>query len=169
MDFDGYRVYSNNGADTTWFAYTMPKYTSLKWAASSAIGYKNHTNDANTSDNVYLRSSAVWLMLAEAYAQKGDNAKAEETLNKLLAARTVKGAPAMTCSNTMTGKNTMEKVKLQWRIEMWGEGDWAFYNQKRWGALNQRGDNHWSKTQIPAEGLTWEIPQTERQGNPYWK
>ena len=168
-DFDGYRVYSNNGADTTWFAYTMPKYTSLKWAASSAIGYKNHTNDANTSDNVYLRSSAVWLMLAEAYAQKGDNAKAEETLNKLLAARTVKGAPAMTCSNTMTGKNTMEKVKLQWRIEMWGEGDWAFYNQKRWGALNQRGDNHWSKTQIPAEGLTWEIPQTERQGNPYWK
>ena len=52
---------------------------------------------------------------------------------------------------------------------MWGEGDWAFYNQKRWGALNQRGDNHWSKTQIPAEGLTWEIPQTERQGNPYWK
>ena len=52
---------------------------------------------------------------------------------------------------------------------MWGEGDWAFFNQKRWGVQNQRGSNHWSTTQIPDQGWIWEIPQKERQGNPYWK
>ena len=166
--FEGFRVYSNNGADTTWFSYTMPKYTSLKWAASSAIGYANHTNDATTSDNIYLRSSAVLLMLAEAYAQKGEQSNAEAALNKLLAARSLPGGAVMTCANTMEGKNILEKVKLQWRIEMWGEGDWAFYNQKRWGVQNERGENHWSQSRIPAEGFTWEIPQKERQGNPYW-
>lgn len=167
-DFEDFHVYTNNGADTTWYQYTMPKYTSLKWAASSAIGYKNHTNEATTSDNIYLRSSAVLLMVAEAYAQGGQDAQARALLDKLLAARTKSGATAMTCDNTMPGKSVMEMVKLQWRIEMWGEGDWAFFNQKRWGVQNARGANHWSETQIPAEGFTWEIPQKERQGNPYW-
>lgn len=167
-DFENFLVYTNNGADTTWYQYTMPRYTSLKWAASSAIGYGNHTNDATTSDNIYLRSSAVLLMVAEAYAQDGQEAQAKAMLDKLLAARTISGATTMTCDNTMSDKSVMEMVKLQWRIEMWGEGDWAFFNQKRWGVQNTRGANHWSETQIPVEGFTWEIPQKERQGNPYW-
>lgn len=168
-DFENYPIYSFENNDSTWFHYTMPKYTSLKWAASSAIGYdgKNHDNSHTTSDNIYLRTSAVWLMLAEAYAQSGQEAKAKETLDKLLAARTLPGAPTMTCDNTMAGKSVMDMVKLQWRIEMWGEGDWAFFNQKRWGVQFKRGDNHWSKTEI--SHFTWEIPQKERIGNPYWK
>ena len=167
-DFHNFHVYSNNGKDTTWFNYTMPQYTSLKWAASSAIGYPSHSNDAATADNIYLRSSAVLLMVAEAYAQSGKEAEAKALIDKLLAARTVDGAPAMTCANTMAGKSALDIVKLQWRIEMWGEGDWAFFNQKRWGTQNARGNNHWSNTPIPTEGWTWEIPQKERQGNPYW-
>ncbi len=167
-DFENYPIYSYENNDSTWYYYTMPKYTSLKWAASSAIGYnnQNHNNQYTISDNIYLRSSAVWLMLAEAYAQSGQDAKAKETLNKLLEARTIEGATTMTCDNTMAGMSTMDMVKLQWRIEMWGEGDWAFYNQKRWGAQNKRGANHWSNTQIST--FTWEIPQKERIGNPYW-
>ncbi len=167
--FEGLHIYSNNGTDTTWFSYTVPALTSFKWAASEAIGYANHTNDATTSDNIYLRSSAVLLMVAEAYAQDGKDAQAKALLDKLLAARTVSGAPTMTCDNTMAGKTALDMVKLQWRIEMWGEGDWAFFNQKRWGVQNQRGSNHWSTTQIPDQGWIWEIPQKERQGNPYWK
>lgn len=167
-DFDNYPIYSYENNDSTWYSYTMPAYTSLKWAASSAIEHNNanHDNRYNTSDNIYLRSSAVWLMLAEAYAQNGQEAKAKETLDKLLAARTKTGTTAMTCDNTMAGKSVMDMVKLQWRIEMWGEGDWAFFNQKRWGSQNVRGANHWSTTQI--SHFTWEIPQKERLGNPYW-
>lgn len=168
-DFENYPIYSYENNDSTWFSYTMPKYTSLKWAASSSIGHNGemHDNKYTVSDNIYLRTSAVWLMLAEAYAQSGQDAMAKQTLNKLLAARTIEGRPTMTCDNTMAGMNTMDMVKLQWRIEMWGEGDWAFYNQKRWGTQNKRGANHWSKTQI--SHFTWEIPQKERIGNPYWK
>lgn len=168
-DFENYPIYSYENNDSTWFSYTMPKYTSLKWAASSSIGHNGemHDNKYTVSDNIYLRTSAVWLMLAEAYAQSGQDAMAKQTLNKLLAARTIEGRPTMTCDNTMAGMSTMDMVKLQWRIEMWGEGDWAFYNQKRWGTQNKRGANHWSKTQI--SHFTWEIPQKERIGNPYWK
>ena len=168
-DFENYPIYSFENNDSTWFSYTMPKYTSLKWAASSSIGHNGemHDNKYTVSDNIYLRTSAVWLMLAEAYAQSGQDAMAKQTLNKLLEARTIEGRPTMTCDNTMAGMSTMDMVKLQWRIEMWGEGDWAFYNQKRWGTQNQRGANHWSKTQI--SHFTWEIPQKERIGNPYWK
>lgn len=168
-DFENYPIYSYENNDSTWFSYTMPKYTSLKWAASSSIGHNGemHDNKYTVSDNIYLRTSAVWLMLAEAYAQSGQDAMAKQTLNKLLAARTIEGRPTMTCDNTMAGMSTMDMVKLQWRIEMWGEGDWAFYNQKRWGTQHKRGANHWSKTQI--SHFTWEIPQKERIGNPYWK
>ena len=168
-DFENYPIYSYENNDSTWFSYTMPKYTSLKWAASSSIGHNGemHDNKYTVSDNIYLRTSAVWLMLAEAYAQSGQDAMAKQTLNKLLEARTIEGRPTMTCDNTMAGMNTMDMVKLQWRIEMWGEGDWAFYNQKRWGTQHKRGANHWSKTQI--SHFTWEIPQKERIGNPYWK
>lgn len=168
-DFENYPIYSFENNDSTWFSYTMPKYTSLKWAASSSIGHNGemHDNKYTVSDNIYLRTSAVWLMLAEAYAQSGQDAMAKQTLNKLLEARTIEGRPTMTCDNTMAGMSTMDMVKLQWRIEMWGEGDWAFYNQKRWGTQHKRGANHWSKTQI--SHFTWEIPQKERIGNPYWK
>lgn len=168
-DFENYPIYSYENNDSTWFSYTMPKYTSLKWAASSSIGHNGemHDNKYTVSDNIYLRTSAVWLMLAEAYAQSGQDAMAKQTLNKLLEARTIEGRPTMTCDNTMAGMSTMDMVKLQWRIEMWGEGDWAFYNQKRWGTQHKRGTNHWSKTQI--SHFTWEIPQKERIGNPYWK
>ena len=168
-DFENYPIYSFENNDFTWYSYTMPKYTSLKWAASSSIGHNGemHDNKYTVSDNIYLRTSAVWLMLAEAYAQSGQDAMAKQTLNKLLEARTIEGRPTMTCDNTMAGMSTMDMVKLQWRIEMWGEGDWAFYNQKRWGTQHKRGANHWSKTQI--SHFTWEIPQKERIGNPYWK
>lgn len=168
-DFENYPIYSFENNDSTWFSYTMPKYTSLKWAASSSIGHNGemHDNKYTVSDNIYLRTSAVWLMLAESYAQSGQDAMAKQTLNKLLEARTIEGRPTMTCDNTMAGMSTMDMVKLQWRIEMWGEGDWAFYNQKRWGTQHKRGANHWSKTQI--SHFTWEIPQKERIGNPYWK
>ena len=168
-DFENYPIYSFENNDSTWYSYTMPKYTSLKWAASSSIGHNGemHDNKYTVSDNIYLRTSAVWLMLAEAYAQSGQDAMAKQTLNKLLEARTIEGRPTMTCDNTMAGMSTMDMVKLQWRIEMWGEGDWAFYNQKRWGTQHKRGAHHWSNTQI--SHFTWEIPQKERIGNPYWK
>lgn len=164
--FENYPIYNYSSNDTTWYSYTMPAYTNLKWAASEAFGYTNHDNTHNVADFVYLRSSSLLLMGAEAYAQSGQDSQAKALLNRLLAARTKVGAPTMTCDNTMSGMSTMDMVRLQWRLEMWGEGDWSFFNEKRWNWQPTRGANHWSTNQIPR--FTWEIPLQERQGNPYW-
>lgn len=169
-DYENFNQYTNTSGktDSTWYQYTMPKYTSLKFAATEAIGNTNKSHQETTSDLIYIRTSTVRLMLAEAYAQSGQDAKAKEQLNILLAARTLPGKPTMTCDNTMAGMSTMDMVKLQWRIELWGEGDWAFYNCKRWNEVPARGANQWSKNAVSINRMTWEIPTKERQGNPYW-
>ena len=164
-DFDGLVVYSKAEKDTTFSTYTMPKYTSLKWGATCGLDQTNHSIENTFANSCWLRKSAVLLMVAEAYAQSGNTTGAKSLLNQLLAARTLPGYSAMTCS---TG--SLEEVQTQWRIEMWGEGDWAFYNCKRWGHKSfDRGSNHWSTATIPTSGWTWEVPEKqERQGNPYW-
>lgn len=167
--FEGLNIFTHNGTDTTWYKYNMPAYTSLKWGATCGLGQTKHRVEDTYANSSWFRSSAVVLMLAEAYAQSNKDGDAKNTLNKLLAARTLPGNPTMTCDNTMSGKTALQMVQQQWRIEMWGEGDWAFFNQKRWKTTFNRGANHWSSTGIPSEGWTWQIPQKERQGNPYWK
>ena len=166
--FDGLVTFSHAGTDTTWHTYTMPAYTSLKWGATCGLGQTNHCVENTYANSSWCRSSAVVLMVAEAYAQMGGNDdKAKSWINKLLAARTI-GGTTMTCDNTMPGKSALEMCQQQWRIEMWGEGDWAFFNRKRWGKSFTRGANHWSSNDVPSEGWIWQIPQKERQGNPYW-
>ena len=167
-EFKGLNVFTYKDKDTTWFHYNVPAYTSLKWAATCGLDQTDHCIDNRYANSCYLRTSAVALMLAEAYAQSGKDSEAKSTLNELLAARTLPGKAAMTCDNSMSGKSVLDMVKLQWRIEMWGEGDWAFFNRKRWNETFTRGSNHWSTADVPTEGWTWQIPQTERQGNPYW-
>lgn len=111
----------------------LPTYTNLKWAATISAGYTTRT-EYNDSDLVSFRSSEVWLMLAEAQAQSGDEAGAKATLNKLLAARTKQGVTPLTCDTYqgMSGMSVMDMVKLQWRIEMWGENGLEYFNLRRW-------------------------------------
>lgn len=165
-----YPFYSVIGTDTTINNKEIPLYATLKFAATDALEYSHHDDSHNTAHMSYYRSSAALLMLAEAYAQSGNDAKAKEWLNKLLAARTKSGATTMTCDNTMSGKSALEMCKLQWRIETWGEQDWVFINAKRWNEIPPRaGSNHWSTTKVDLSHLTWEIPNAERLGNPYWE
>ena len=162
-----YRVQDN---DTIMMNNDIPMYTNTKFAATEALGYTNHNYSYTVSDVCYFRSSAALLMLAEAYAQQGNDSQAKSWLNKLLAARTKAGATTMTCDNTMSGKTALDMVKLQWRIEMWGERDWVFMNAKRWNEVPPRsGSNQWNQTKIDISHMTWEIPDAERIGNPYWK
>ena len=161
-----YPFYTVNqvGSDTTFHAgIVVPKYTNLKYAATeSRDGKTIHDNGTWLTDFTYYRSSAAYLMLAEAYAQQGNTSSAKSTLDKLLAARTKAGSPAM------TSNGSLDDVKLQWRIEFWGEGDWSFLNAKRWGdiANYRKGSNHWAKSVTPT--LIWEVPEEERIGNPNW-
>ena len=155
--------------DSTWYPTKVPAYTSLKWAATIASDQSVRSHEKDHSDVILFRTSEVVLMLAEAYAQSGNDTEAKNTLNKLLAARTKAGAPTMTCDNTMAGMSTLDMCKLQWRLECWAENGWNFWNAKRWNqAPTYEGSNHWSTNAVTIEHMTWEIPDKETQTNPHW-
>lgn len=168
-EFPYFEIVAN---DTVWYPKVIPPYTSLKWAASIASDQSQRTHDKTNSDVILFRTSEVLLMMAEAQAVSGDNAGAESTLDRLLAARTKAGSSPLNCKNypSMQGKSALEMVKLQWRMEMWAENGINFFNHKRWNeAPVYLGNNHWSdKTAVTIEHMTWDIPDKETQTNPNW-
>lgn len=121
--------------------------------------------------DIYMRTSELLLMKAEAYAQQGNDTEAKNVLNTLLAARTKEGAPTLTCDNypAMQGLTAMQMVQLQYRIELWGEGGYEFYNNKRWNIPVDRTSsaNHVNKGTYSVADMTLDIPDDEMFYNPY--
>lgn len=162
-------------AEYPWFtdnghaAARMPKYTNLKFAATIHQNATERSYNNVGSDQILYRSSEVLLMLAEAQYQSGNESAAKATINKLLAARTLPGKAALTC-DTYKGKlSTWDLIKLQWTIEMWGEGGLDYYNHKRWNTDAVRnGANHWKKDTWKVEDMEWQIPLKELSTNKYW-
>jgi hypothetical protein len=147
---------------------TIPTYSNLKFAATEVGESTTVTSIANL-DVCYMRVSEVLLMKAEAQARNNDEAGAKSTLNTLLAARTV-GATPLTCDSYGGGATSvLEMVKLQWRIEMWGENGLEYYNNKRWGNSISRSpstSNHWDGGKIPVSLMKWAFPTDESIYNP---
>lgn len=146
---------------------TIPTYSNLKFAATEVDGKKEATDLANL-DVCYMRASEVLLMKAEAQVKNNDEAGAKATLNTLLAARTAPGKTTLTCNNYGNATSTLDMVKLQWRIEMWGENGLEYYNNKRWGNAVTRSanTNHWDQATIPISQMTWAFPSDETNYNP---
>lgn len=147
----------------------IPAYTNLKFAATHGIGTDDKKN-VGTVTCYYMRTSEVYLMKAEAQAQSNDATGAKNTLNILLAARTKAAATTLTCDNytSMTGMTALEMVKLQTRIELWGEGGREFFNNKRWGIPVDRtsSTNHVDKGTYSVANMTLQIPEVETLYNP---
>ena len=147
----------------------IPSYVNMKFAATHGLAENGNDNtEKNFAGNVEFckfRLAEVYLMLAEAKLASGDESGAKSTLNELLAARTKSGATTLTCDNypSMAGMSTLEKIQLQWRIEMWGEGGREFYNNKRWNiAVDRAGSsNHVFITSYPVSKMTLQIPRRE--------
>lgn len=149
----------------------IPEYSSMKFAATFAKGVTVRDHQI-ICDNYIFRSSEAYLMLAEAYAQSGQDAKAKEVLNKLLAARTRAGKPTLTCDNYsgMSGMSALQMVQLQTRIEMWCEGGREFYNNKRWNiSVNRTGsNNHYRTGTLSVDEMVLSIPRSETTTNTHW-
>lgn len=147
----------------------IPAYTNLKFAATHGIGTDDKKN-VGTVTCFYMRTSEVYLMKAEAQAQQKDENGAKNTLNILLAARTKTGSPTLTCDNyaSMTGLSALDMVKLQTRIELWGENGREFFNNKRWGIPVDRtsSTNHVDKSTYNVSDMTLQIPEVETLYNP---
>ena len=121
------------------------------------------------TDYVYMRVAEMILLHAEACAKTSDDAGARASLKALLSQR-LTGEGALNYIDGLSGQSLQNEVYLQTRIELWGEGK-SYLAMKRNKATIVRGANHLSYVgvQIPYndERLTWEIPQSEIQNNPF--
>ena len=163
VDAKAYTYFKDNNT------HILPSYTNLKWGATICLQQTARCEKSNC-DKPYIRSSEVVLMLAEAYAEVGQEAQAKSTLNTLLAARTRTGAPTMTCDNYKGGLGLKDLIKLQWSIEMWGEHGLGFLNAKRWGlAIDRAGSTiHWRTGSLSQEHMTYMVPMEEYNFNAGW-
>lgn len=164
-------TYKTNDAGVT-RTNLIPEYSSLKFAATLAKGVTVRDHQI-ICDNYIFRSSEAYLMLAEAYAQSGQDAKAKDVLNTLLAARTKAGKPTLTCDNYsgMSGMTALQMVQLQTRIELWCEGGREFYNNKRWNIdVNRAGSpTHYETAATLSVGeMNLAIPRSETTTNTHW-
>lgn len=153
----------------------LPSLINLKFATTEGLNQDGKTSSGRgkvgETEVCRFRLAEVYLMLAEAQLGLNNESGAKSTLNTLLAARTRKGAPTLTCDNysSMAGLSTKQKIQLQWSIEMWGEGGREFFNNKRWGVNVDRtsSKNHISNVKTwSCDKMTLEIPQRELEDNP---
>ena len=140
----------------------MP-YANLKFA--STVGKTGGTDPTqaaatnNQNDWTFMRLSEVYLMMAEAQAQSNNDSGAKATLDKLIDVRT-NGVYNSDTYPSHAGLSMLDRVKLQTRIEMWGEKGLEFYNNRRWDIpVNRSGTtNHWHDITIPVAEMTMQIP-----------
>jgi hypothetical protein len=166
---DGNTTFANyDYVSSTTTTLTIPAYSNLKFAATEVDGSTKDA-DIDVLDVCYMRTSEVLLMKAEAQARNNNESGAKNTLNTLLAARTKPGQATLTCDNYGGAANVLEQVKLQWRIEMWGENGLEYYNNKRWGVQVVRSaatTSHWDNSTIPVNLMKWGLPTDEIIYNP---
>ena len=118
-------------------------------------------------DYVYMRSSEMVLIQAEAEARLGENSNAASTLFELVSQRD----SGYTLSSN-TGNDLVNEIYLQRRIELWGEG-FGYFDLKRLKLPLDRtgaGSNHLSfggQDEV-SEGILfkWQIPDDEINSNP---
>ena len=121
-----------------------------------------------TCDYVYMRAAEMYLLNAETAAKSGDEPTARTSLKALLSLR----VPDPGYVDALTGQALLDEIYLQTRIELFGEGK-SYLAMKRNKATTVRGSNHLSHVgeSIPYNDprLTFSIPQSEIQNNPYIK
>lgn len=118
------------------------------------------------SDLIYMRIAEMYILNAEASAKLGDDANARASLKILVSER----VPDASYIDGLSGTQLSNEIYLQSRIELWGEGK-TYLALKRNQKTTTRGDNHLSyigeTLSYDDEKLTFEIPESEIQNNPF--
>lgn len=119
-----------------------------------------------TDDYVYMRIAEIILLHAEVSARTGDEGAARNSLRSLVEQR----VPDATYVDGLNGQALADEIYLQTRIELWGEGK-TYLALKRNKRSTKRGANHLTNVGITIpyndDRLTFEIPQSEIQNNPF--
>lgn len=137
------------------------------------------SKDMNSQDHIFFRTAEMILLKAEAEARSGNESAAKTTINTLVSART-NGAKTIDNYGPAAVQNMslLEKIQLQWRIEMWGENGLEYYNNKRWnksvdrvsagptGTASSHTDPSARIVVEAGKAFTWQIPVAEVNYNP---
>jgi len=136
--------------------------------------YKMKNKAAGTidpDDIILMRSAEMYLIEAEAEAMQGNIGPAQAALQALGGARD--GAYDANAFTTVDA--LMDEIKLQWYVEMYGEG-FGYENHIRWdepldltnsGAdLGYYGDGFQQAAPSANDDWVWKIPQAEIDANP---
>lgn len=137
--------------------YDLPKYANIKFVDDTFF----------EGDLLYMRVEEMVLIEAEAMALSGDDQGAAQVLYSLMSKRD----STYTLSDK-TGTTLLDEIRLNRRIELWGEG-FSFFDMKRWGMPLTRdypGSNHagWAgKHNFPANSPKFilQIPISELNNN----
>ncbi|MGB1449376.1 MAG: RagB/SusD family nutrient uptake outer membrane protein, partial [Flavobacteriaceae bacterium] len=121
-----------------------------------------------TADLLYMRVAEMYLLAAEGYAETGREADAKTMLKALVNQRLEAGSNADYIDG-LSGSALQDEIKLQSRIELWGEGK-SYLRMKRQRETITRGSN-WldfpnTTYSFDDEKLTFEIPEAEMRDNP---
>lgn len=138
--------------------YHVQQYIQKKFVDVGSLG----KGGTFTSDYIYLRTAEMYFVAAEAFANLGKNAEAQKLLEEVVKSRN----PDYSAS----GKDLLEEIRIQKRIEMWGEGVRLFDMKRRGEPLNRKGSvNHSSTTvhELPANDkkFIYKIPDDEMNAN----
>lgn len=158
-------------------AYADPEKGETEKFKGNIIPFGAHVkfwgvDDYGTGSYPYMRGAEMLLIEAEAAAESNDAATAQACLEELNDNR----IPGYTCS--ATGQALVDEVRLNRRIELWGEG-FNFFDFKRWNLPIVR--NPWiegdeNSNNIPSldartlnpedqHGWVYIIPKAETQYN----
>lgn len=143
------------------YNYLQPLY---KFYDENRVPYGNTTTVF--ADYVFMRIAEMYLLHAETAARSGDEGSARTSLKTLLNQR----LDDVSYVDGLSGQALLDEIYLQTRIELWGEGK-SYLAMKRNKATIVRGSNHLSfvgeQISYDDERLTFEIPESEIQNNPF--
>ena len=118
-----------------------------------------------SGDLVFMRSSEMYLIEAEAKAEMGDLGRAKDVLLELLKARDT----AATLSTAATKEALVDEILIERRKELYGELGVSWFDLKRRNqAISRKGEAHRWPVEFEAGSARWnfKIPQAEIDKNP---
>ena len=126
------------------------------------VSYK-FTTPSWAADYIMMRAAEMYLIEAEAAAEAGQDGVAQAAVNAILEARD----PGSSTSST--GDALVQEIRLQRRIELWGEG-FGLFDIKRWKIPLDRTDHDPTlclTTDLDANSymFNWRVPQYEIDAN----
>ncbi|WP_270088629.1 RagB/SusD family nutrient uptake outer membrane protein [Sphingobacterium sp. SYP-B4668] len=142
-------------------------FSGTEYGPYISLKFRDMTSDRTQGDYIYLRSSLLYYIEAEALAKSNNESGARDVLFEITSKR-----DPQYVKSTKTGAALIEEIITQKRIELWGEG-FAWFDLKRLSkgvVRNYAGSNHptYGKFDIPVgdSRFLFMIPQAEVDSNP---